>query len=288
MIDGNVNPVMDTLKGKLTSIFIPELDTTLSKEGYSAEAKAVGDALKVLENVLSGLGTGNIAADYSAEATYAVGDYCIYETMLYKCNTAIETAEEWNAEHWTAVSLAEEILYILSNFLPLTGGTLSGALGVKSGKAKVDGGDYLAELISYGTPNDSNNFRSVMVQNPEKQADASKGLWYRSKVNGTQTDYSIFGEHNKPRGSYTGNGSATSRTIEIGGVHGVGGALFVTTPSQYMAIVTAYGAVAWNTSSKTATIYPSSEVKFANGVLTLATTGINFNYSNSTYYYQVL
>ena len=55
MIEGNVNPVMDTLKGKLTSIFVPEIDTTLSKEGYSADAKAVGDALNEVNTTLEGM-----------------------------------------------------------------------------------------------------------------------------------------------------------------------------------------------------------------------------------------
>lgn len=46
---------------------------------------------------------------YSSSSTYAVGDYCIYENTLYKCTTAIATAEAWNSGHWTAVSVADEI-----------------------------------------------------------------------------------------------------------------------------------------------------------------------------------
>lgn len=48
-----------------------------------------------------------VAPEYSEEATYDVGDYVTYENTLYKCNSKITTAEEWNPEHWTAVNVAE-------------------------------------------------------------------------------------------------------------------------------------------------------------------------------------
>lgn len=46
---------------------------------------------------------------YSSLQTYAVGDYCIYENTLYKCTTAITTAEAWNSAHWTATTIATEL-----------------------------------------------------------------------------------------------------------------------------------------------------------------------------------
>lgn len=46
---------------------------------------------------------------YDDTATYAVGDLCIYNNALYKCTTAITTPEAWNASHWTATSIADEI-----------------------------------------------------------------------------------------------------------------------------------------------------------------------------------
>ena len=46
---------------------------------------------------------------YSSSSTYEVGDYCIYENTLYKCTTAISTAEAWNSAHWTATTIATEL-----------------------------------------------------------------------------------------------------------------------------------------------------------------------------------
>lgn len=48
-------------------------------------------------NMISGV------ALYSASATYAVGDLCRYGYYIYRCITAITTAEAWNAEHWEIV-----------------------------------------------------------------------------------------------------------------------------------------------------------------------------------------
>ena len=45
---------------------------------------------------------------YSSSSTYAVGDYCIYGNTLYKCTTAITTAENWNSAHWAATTIATE------------------------------------------------------------------------------------------------------------------------------------------------------------------------------------
>lgn len=51
----------------------------------------------------------NIAPAYSASSTYAIGDYCTKDNVLYKCSTAISTAEAWNSAHWTQVQLATDV-----------------------------------------------------------------------------------------------------------------------------------------------------------------------------------
>ena len=50
-----------------------------------------------------------ISDAYDATATYAVGDYCIYNDTLYKCNTAIVTGEAFTPAKWDATNVAEEI-----------------------------------------------------------------------------------------------------------------------------------------------------------------------------------
>ena len=50
-----------------------------------------------------------IAAEYSASSTYAVGEYVMYNNALYRCTTAITTAEAWTAAHWTAAKIGEDL-----------------------------------------------------------------------------------------------------------------------------------------------------------------------------------
>lgn len=61
----------------------------------------------------------NFAGAYDETSTYAVGDYVVYEHNLYVCNTAISTAEEWTAAHWTQISVADELLNVATELLAL-------------------------------------------------------------------------------------------------------------------------------------------------------------------------
>lgn len=72
------------------------------------DARTVKTAVYENESNIGVLGD-DIADQYSNSATYAVGDYVIHDNALYKCNTAITTAEAWTAAHWTAVALADEV-----------------------------------------------------------------------------------------------------------------------------------------------------------------------------------
>ena len=51
----------------------------------------------------------SMAPVYSTSGTYAVGDYVIHNGQLYKCTTAITTAEAWTAAHWTVAEIATDV-----------------------------------------------------------------------------------------------------------------------------------------------------------------------------------
>lgn len=52
------------------------------------------------------------AAEYSATATYAMGDYCTHDGKLYRCTTAITEAEAWTEAHWTETTVGAELTAI--------------------------------------------------------------------------------------------------------------------------------------------------------------------------------
>ena len=49
----------------------------------------------------------SMAYPYDPTATYAVGEYCIYENVVYRCIMAIEMGEAWDATHWTNAVICE-------------------------------------------------------------------------------------------------------------------------------------------------------------------------------------
>lgn len=63
----------------------------------------------------SSLGINN----YDNSSTYSVGDYTRYLDKVYKCNTAIETAEDFNSSKWTQSTVLEYLKDALN--IPNTG-----------------------------------------------------------------------------------------------------------------------------------------------------------------------
>ena len=77
-----------------------------------------------------------ITDEYDSSKSYAVGDYCIKDNTLYKCTTAISTAEAFNSAHWSATTIDEELKLKQDNLTAGTGINLANnALSVKYGTA---------------------------------------------------------------------------------------------------------------------------------------------------------
>ena len=53
--------------------------------------------------------------EYSATKTYAVGDYCIRENVLYKCKAAITTGEAFDSNKWVQTTCGTEFRELNSN-----------------------------------------------------------------------------------------------------------------------------------------------------------------------------
>lgn len=86
----------------------------------------------------AGAGAVDVTASaYSSSKTYAVGDYVIHNDYLYRCTTAITTAEAWTSGHWTQVLLGDEVsdlksaLDNIDRIIPFKfeSGTFSGSVG---------------------------------------------------------------------------------------------------------------------------------------------------------------
>lgn len=86
-----------------TSVLDPD-DMLPTLQELLAELDDMRDATAAAEAAVS-----FIAGEYSSSGTYAVGDYSIHSCHLYRCTTAIDTAETWTDEHWTQVVFGGEV-----------------------------------------------------------------------------------------------------------------------------------------------------------------------------------
>lgn len=61
------------------------------------------------QNIDAGVSSDMLAEAYSANKTYSVGDYVIYNNELYVCIYEITAPEGWNQEHWQVANLGDGI-----------------------------------------------------------------------------------------------------------------------------------------------------------------------------------
>lgn len=106
-----------------------------------------------------------------------------------------------------------------TQFLPLTGGTLSGNwFGMADHFVHLYADLNGFQLTAMNEKSSITDYRVLSLYNAIGQSSITNALLLTCAENGTANDYKIFGDHNKPSGTYTGNGSATERVINTGGV----------------------------------------------------------------------
>lgn len=166
--------------------------------------------------------------------------------------------------------------------LPLTGGMLSDNLYIDRGSAYAYNllfTLYKASVEIRSVNKADGTYSALILFNDTTTV--GEHIAYR-KSSDESKSYKLFGEHNKPSGSYTGNGSSTSRAIETGGLSDC----IIISNVDKGAVVTPCGAIGFTTSG--VEVIPYLQAHFVNGVLTLATTSEIVNKSGNTYYYKCL
>lgn len=166
-----------------------------------------------------------------------------------------------------------------SKFLPLDGSVpMNNTIHLQSVGTLPDDRSWVAgnNLCSQlGVANKSNSINRKFIINAVWSSGTKVALKQAFQVADGSTTYNIFGEHNKPSGSYTGNGSATSRTIDTGGI----GDNCLVWGNGAIGVVCVSGAQFGTT------LYP--ELKINNGNIIIAGTNSLFNANGKTYYYRV-
>lgn len=149
----------------------------------------------------------------------------------------------------------------------------------------VEGGSGSLWLISSGT-SDYANYNGLKINNKIVEPGNASALQLASKTaESGLTYYTILHTGNKPSGSYTGNGDATARTIDTGGI---GWCLYIASGGNCGMFVTPFGATGISYANGAVSYIPVAECSFDGGVLKIATTNPVVNGNGGTYYYQVL
>lgn len=175
----------------------------------------------------------------------------------------------WNSE----VGGLTKFYGTASGNLPLTGGTTSGRVNVSasdyapllvtnknSGGASFEkflNGDGLLGFLGFNSEN------KPTFKNAEETA-----------------NYDLLHTGNKPTGTYTGNGSATQRTISTGGI---GEFAFVKCGAYRFAVLSESGYIGFDGAS----VVCGTDAYFVNGKIIESTASVLFNENGKTYTYQI-
>ena len=189
---------------------------------------------------------------------------------LPNLHSTYERRNFWDGEVWSGW---------ITDFLPLVGGTMSGNevfINEGLGAIRCFGTSMLLE--SRNEKGNANIRRNISVDNSIANPDVKNALWLNNTVDGNTTGYKIFGEHNKPSGSYTGNGSTTQRVINTGGI----GTLFVVSSTKGGAIVTPNAAYAFKYNDTTPRI---CDAYVSNGTVYMNSADSSLNENGVTYYW---
>lgn len=165
--------------------------------------------------------------------------------------------------------------------LPITGGTLSGELYIGNGHGRLFANNKMALFDVTAALEDSTTRRRLTIYSPAQSTDITKAVQFETYVNGAK-NYLIFGEHNKPTGTYTGNGNATARTVNV---NGSGSVVIIRGSNGAFGIVSPTGGIFRNGTSIVGVVEGEIQANNINGNITIKSTNALFNASGVTYYY---
>ena len=95
-----------------------------------------------------------LAPEYDPAATYAKGEPCTYDGLLYACKDGIAVAEQWNAAHWEKTDVATLLAAKASTATTLAGyGITDASITESQGTKTVTlGNESLVPILSASAP----------------------------------------------------------------------------------------------------------------------------------------
>lgn len=269
-----------------------EIQATEYKTASDGTPVWSGAKLELLANEKHIKATGSFEIDGNLSGKYISGTW-LQTSQTANLNKKPNKIAVIDDSGWIYFRTPEQLIGDIGA-LSTSGGTLTGNIAISAedlpslvlktesnGSAFVQAGTNDLVLLSThdGT---QDNSRQIVIFNSNGRSDVKMATQFHNVVGGTSTAYNLHGGHNKTSGTYTGNGSAASRTIYTGGI---GNVVFITS-NKGTAILSNGSGIVFNSDGVTSLLY--SAAHFIGGTLTIASTSNFVNASGVTYTYQVL
>lgn len=282
-VEGNVKDVESLKALRGTIRYVPKVDDTLTKKGYSADAKVTGDAIAErvrFNDIADNLTTDDAKKVASARQVFLIGKQ-LASINLSEASTVGYNNIESGLNATNMQGAIDELAEGVENSVSKTGDSLiEGMLSIRS----VDNG--------YGTF--SKNHSAREDYGTQMMDRASDGRIAKVSVCGALDTFTYTGndgqvrdvhhEGNKPFGSYIGDGIVNERIIDTKGI----GRLMLVYNNNYFSFVTPEGALVAKLATGSLSWIEGAKAYFLNGKLGLHTTNSAFNEVDAVYYYQVI
>ena len=282
-VEGNVNEIesLKALRGKITTI--PQVDNTLTKKGYSADAKVTGDAINErikYRDIADNMITDDPEKVASARQVFLIGKQ-LASINLSEASTVGYDNDNSGLNAQNMQGAIDELALGVKNSVSKAGNNLiDGTLSVRN----ADNG--------YGTFSKNNSAKEDY--GTQMMDHAIDGRIAKVSVCGALDSFTYTGndgqvrdvhhEGNKPFGSYIGDGIANERNINTKGI----GRLILVYNHNYFSFVTPEGALVAKLSTGSISWIEGAKAYFLNGKLGLHTNNSAFNEVDEVYYYQVI
>ena len=276
---------LQNLVGNVHSL--PTLDTTLKKSGFAADSAAVGEALKGKlspGDVVDDLETDDPQKPLSAAQGIALknlaekGGAKFAQDVIYDNSDSNLEANDVKYAIDLLVSLIRRCLSSDNEVIDAKNIRLDG------GNVGVHGNENRILLQALNEAMDEENRRGLALYNWKYQPELRYAATVEDIHNGMKSVYPLFGKHNKPEGTYTGNGGSDYFTVNTGGF---GNAIMITGQGT-LAFVTPNCAVVFDWDGNSV-FHDSMKVNFMDGVLNVHKEAFHgINTSGIPYWYQVL
>lgn len=161
------------------------------------------DSNSIIEAINEAASDKNLAEPYSSTSFYLPGDYCIYNTVLYKC-TAASAMEDFDPTKWDEVLITEELGGDMSSKMDKANPTGTGSLAV--GSSVSASGNNSTALGTSNTASGGNSHAegfgttaSALAAHAENDHTTASGASSHAEGYGTIANHAsqhVFGECN--------------------------------------------------------------------------------------------